>query len=500
MTRAKKIEAREYLRVSKDQSGRERSIEEQHEANVEFARAQGWKLGKPYRDVGSASRHARGNGRDAFEHLMADLRDGSFGADVLVLWEPSRGSRRVSEWVALIEACQQRGVQIGVTSHGHVYDTSNGRDRRSLHEDATDSEYESDKLSMRLKRAAAANAAAGRPSGTCPYGYRRLYDPVSRKLDRQEPHPDEAPVVVELYERLAAGHSLRSISRDFEQRGIRSRSGRVFGPATLRAMATMPAYAGLRVHLAGSRSRQERERDGVLTEAVWPGLVSRSLWLAVKHKLSDPSRRTTRPGRAVHLLSMIARCHVCGDVVVATYRGDGHGHQRGVRSYQCRSGGHIRVDADDLDRYAEDKLLAFLSQPEHVEALFADERDDEAIEHARELVASIRAELDDLADQVGRGALSASLAARAEPQLLTRLAEAQRQVDTLSTPSTLTALIEPGAKVAEQWSRSPMAVKRQLARLLLTRDVLGELRVQRCPPGGNRRVPIAERVLFGLTD
>jgi site-specific DNA recombinase len=56
-------------------------------------------------------------------------------------------------------------VKIHVTTHNRTYDPSNGRDRRSLLEDAVDSEYESGKISARLKRAAAANAAPGKPHG-----------------------------------------------------------------------------------------------------------------------------------------------------------------------------------------------------------------------------------------------------------------------------------------------------------------------------------------------
>ena len=109
---------------------------------------------------------------------------------------------------------ERAGVTIYVTTHQRTYDPANGRDRRSLLEDAVDSEYESSKASVRAKRAAAANAAAGKPHGPCPYGYRRIYDPLTKKLVRQEPHPDEAPVIRELFYwvrkgRLAAVHRHR---------------------------------------------------------------------------------------------------------------------------------------------------------------------------------------------------------------------------------------------------------------------------------------------------
>ena len=112
-------------------------------------------------------------------------------------------------------------MRIHVTSHGRTYDLTNPRDRRTLQEDGTDAEYESGKLSTRAKRHTTANAVDGRPHGRIPFGYRRTYDPTNGRLAGQEPEPAEAAVVVEMFERLAQGHSLRSVARDFEARGIR---------------------------------------------------------------------------------------------------------------------------------------------------------------------------------------------------------------------------------------------------------------------------------------
>jgi DNA invertase Pin-like site-specific DNA recombinase len=92
----------------------------------------------------------------------------------------------------LIDLCERRGVLIHVTTHHRTYDPANGRDRRSLIEDATDSEYESWKISQRARRATAANAEAGKPHGRVPFGYRRRYDEITRRFVAQEPEPAEA--------------------------------------------------------------------------------------------------------------------------------------------------------------------------------------------------------------------------------------------------------------------------------------------------------------------
>jgi DNA invertase Pin-like site-specific DNA recombinase len=90
--------AREYLRVSQDRSGRARSVEEQHEDNLRAAEAHGFSInGESYSDIAlSASRYAT-KVRGGFARLMGDLEHGRFGADLLVIWESSRGSRRVGD-------------------------------------------------------------------------------------------------------------------------------------------------------------------------------------------------------------------------------------------------------------------------------------------------------------------------------------------------------------------------------------------------------------------
>jgi DNA invertase Pin-like site-specific DNA recombinase len=467
---------REYLRVSVDRSGREKSHNEQHDDNAKAARSLGiTKFGTPYRDTGSASRHARKR-RDGFDRLLDDLGAGRFGAEVLMLWESSRGSRKVGEWVRLIDLCEKAGVRIAVTTHNRTYDPSNPRDRRTLLEDAVDSEYETSKTSQRGKRAAAAAAVAGLPAGPTPFGYMRRYDPTTRRLIAQQPEPDEAKVVVELFERLAAGVSLTAIARDFDRRGIVSRRGVPFSAQTLRGMALSDTYRGKRVH-SPNRHHSRSGTAETIYDAQWDALVSDDVWFSVNQRLRDPDRITTRPGRAKHLLSVTARCDVCGGPLGTTYRFGG-------RRYQCGRG-HTLIDADELDAWAEHQILALLTRPDVLRRLQPKVADAMALRAARNEVARVRAEHADLAAQVGAGKLSAKLAAGAEPAIVARLDQAERRVQELTTPVGLRQLIAPGPKVRAQWNAAPMEVRRQVAALLFVRGVLGVLTVAPVNGGKN---------------
>lgn len=472
--------------MSVDRSGRQRSPEEQHADNERAAQAYGWTLGEAYRDVGSASRYAA-KAREGFDRLIADLEADRFAGRVLILWEASRGSRKVSEWVTLLELLERRHVKVFVTSDHRLYDPADARDRRSLIDDANDSEYESSKISKRAKRAQAANAAAGRPSGVTPYGYRRVYDDKTGRLVEQVPEPVEAEVVRELFARLHKGHSLRSVAADFEARGIRSRAGRVFSARQLREMALRDAYAGVRVHDPSGTGKGRPGPAAERRKATWPAIVEPATFQAVRRRLTAPERVTTRPGRGVHLLSLIAACDPCGGLLTARTG------KAGRAIYVCRDGGHVRIGQDDLDDYAAGMLLAYLSNPDVIRQLRArDAAGSARHQAAADAVAEIERELDDLAERVGAGKLSQAFAERTAPGIEKRLAAARAHEESLSRPPALSAL-PPGRDVAARWEAAPMSARREVARLLLSPAYLGQLRVMRSPVPGHS-CPVDDRV------
>lgn len=492
--------AREYQRVSQDRSGKARSTHEQHTDNAEAADDNGWQLGEPYLDVDrSASRYAT-KVREGYDQLVADLAADRFGADVLILWESSRGSRKVSEWVVLLELLEERGVLVHVTTHDRTYDPSIPRDRKSLLEDSVDSEYESAKTSKRGRRAAAASAAAGVPNGRVPYGYKRDYEYVTKdgkqvRIIHQTPDEDTAPLIRELFDRVKGGHSLRAIQRDWSARGILNRSGKPYSAQHLRSFLLTRAYVGDRVHNPGDKSGNAARANSPASQIVpgqWEPLVDRATFKAVQDILAAPERRTTRPGRGVHLLSMIALCGECGGPLTVRLSKQPDGE------YTCHRGSHVRVSKPELDEFVERVFLDYLARPEMYGQLVAAETDPAALAKAKAERDDIKAELDDLGDQLGSGAISATLAARAERGIEQRLKAASKRVKELETPSRLRDLIEPGPGVAKRWAAAPMSTKRELARLLLSPDALGELRIMRRPrDAGPRHVPVEERTTWG---
>lgn len=327
------IEAREYLRVSTDRSGRVRSNEEQHDENrpaLEVAmrgRAVSW--GAPYEDVGSASKYQRKRRAD-FDRLIADLTHGTFGARVLVLWEGSRGSRKVSEWAAMLEHVARLGVRIWVTMDRRLYDPSTPRDWKALMEDAVDHEYEVRKTSARVLRSVNANGEVGAyGGGRRPFGY---------NADGMSKNDDEARTIKRCARWAIAGKSARWIAGAINDEGVLTTAGNPWTSGTLKRMLTSPRIMG-------------RTPKGA--PAQWPAIIDEATHRRVVATLSTRSP-VGRRARTSWLLTGLLRCELCGESLTSST------DTKGTRRYFCRKGvgfrgcGRLAIRAADLEELLGD--------------------------------------------------------------------------------------------------------------------------------------------------
>lgn len=477
---------RPYLRVSEDKSGREVSPDEQLGDLDDDATTLNLRLGEEYRDIGSASRFAT-KARKAFRRLLTDLETGDFGAGVLLLWEPSRSSRDEGESFRLIDLLERTGVKLWIHGYRMFDPASSWQDRHELMRMALDSAKESYQTSDRVKRSHRRMVGERKPAGPVGFGLTREYDPVTGKLLGRVLDPERAPLAVELFEHLAAGRSLRSIAADWRARGVLNGAGKPYTPAQLRSMVRSRHFIGERVWIRDRRRRTESEPQVI--EGVSPKIVEPELYWRVQEILADPERRKIRPGRGKHLLSMIGKCDRCGGRLHAKTL-------RGQLRYACLDKGCVSVPYDELNDLAEDVVLGYLSDPAQYTALAQpDEKRDADLAAAAAEASQIRTELAELEAAVSAGTLGVAFAARVEPGLRERLGKAERRARELSAPPKLSGVLEPGPDVARRWKVLEMEQKREVVRLLLVPELIGELRVSPVGPG-RKRVPVEERVQF----
>ncbi|MDN3311757.1 recombinase family protein [Microbacterium oryzae] len=500
---------REYLRVSKDRSERGKSPEQQHNDNVRSIENNGWVMhpDPPYRDNDrSASQFARKD-REDFKRLVADLENDTFGAEVLAIWESSRGSRRVGEWVDLVELCAARRVRVWVTTHGRLYDPRNPRDRRSLLEDAVDAEYESAKTSERIKRDVRAAAEDGRPHGKNLYGYQRTYrlGPRGPVLDEILPHLEQAPIVQEAARRILEGDSLYAIAKDFNARGIPPRrpprkdhrSNLGWTPPAVKQMLTVPAYAGKRQH-----------RGEILADAVWPALIEYESWQKLQSLLSPASRKRTNDWPAVHLLSGIAVCGVCGASTRVSKQNKGSKRKfdqdgnplprEQYYSYICvgvpgKTGFHVAMKEDHLDKIVTELLFERVERPDSL-ALMG-EAGEGTDEKRRELIDEItgyQRYLDQVREQAAEK-LDVSILIDQQARIEPKIKAAQERLEKLSALDPLVLKLIADGSVREAWDNElTLAQKRRVVRAVMRPQIMPVGRGWKGIKGPN-----AERVVPG---
>jgi len=454
-------------RVSDDDSGRLRSVNEQIDANTTAITANGWLEVARYEDEGSASRFARKQ-REDWPRLQADLDAGHL--DIVVMWDTSRASREPEDWFAFLRRCRIGGVLIYVTTEERTYNVTIARDWKTLADAGVDNAYESEKKSRDIKRGMAANAANGMPHGVRQYGFERIHDSRTGTLTGQRPLRGEAEIAAEIIRRIASAEPVSAVTDDLNRRGIPAHGGNggsgKWTRRTVRRFAASVAYIG------------KRRVKGELIDAQWDAIIDEDTFWAAQHLLSNPLRHKTRPGKSKYLLSYLMTCDVCGEpIAVDTPR-----NRMVTFKYWCseHKGHYNKVVMDDADAFVVAAVKRRLAKPDVYSHLTAG--NDEKIIQARAEAARLRAELDEWA--------AADISPRAykirEDKLLPLIDAADKRANELAIPLPLRELATPGTDIDARWDAMVVAAKRDVIRLLFPK--------LRLVPGSG---PAGERIIHG---
>jgi len=281
-----------YLRISLDRTGEELGVDRQREDCIKIAQDRGWTIVDTYVD-NSVSASKRSVRRPSYDRMVADHKAGMF--DALVCWDLDRLTRQPRQLEDWIDAAEDRGLKL-VTANGEAdLQTESGRMFARVKAAVARSEVEH--KSQRQTRANRQRADHGKPpSGTRLTGYSLACEVI----------PAEASIVVELFEKFAAGESIVGLVRYLTAQGIPTRSGGAWTRTSVLAMLRNPRYAGRAVYQG-----KETGKPGN-----WPQIIPGGLYDLVQSRLNDPQRKTNRVGTdRKHLGSSLYRCAECTGVV-----------------------------------------------------------------------------------------------------------------------------------------------------------------------------------------
>jgi len=489
-----------YYRVSRDDTGEEKSTKDQQAEAHQWADRVGVIIAGEFEDVSKSASEFGRKVRQGYKDLLAAIAGGD--VDLVWFWALNRATRQAREYLDLAELCEPRGVRWVVG--GKVYDLSDDDDTIGLDlHNIMDRRY-SRKLSRDVKRGKLYGAKAGKPAGRLAYGYRPIYDTTTIPPRYLRADPDvfdgdsnaiensPAWVVREIFARLAAGGSLRSICLDLEDRGVPGPGGPRWHPFTVSHIAGNPAYIAKRVYQVerhsptGNRIDPKARRAAVLAdvETTWPPLVDEELFWTVQRIIDrhlGPGGRKPGEGgnysHAKHLLSGIARCGVC-DAVMWSKQMPGR-----LPTYAC-TGRHfcVSINEADADQYVSVLAVRRLEDPD----LFADltAGGSEASARARADAEQLRVDLAAWRAKAKAGEISASFYAEIEQDRLGRIADAERREQAAVLPPGLRGNTGPGA--GQRWLKLDLAARRLIIRSL------ADVRIGKA--GRGRWTPIADRV------
>lgn len=328
-----------YARISEDRDGDAMGVGRQLIDLRKLADRNGWQIADEYvdNDVSAFS----GKRRPEYERLLADIEAGT--VDAIVAWHPDRLHRSPIELERFIGVVEHANARVATVTAGAVdLGTPSGRAiARTL---GAWARFESEHKAERIARKHRERAEAGLPigGGTRPFGY----EPGGMVIRQAE-----AQLITDAATRIIAGDTLRSICREWNERGITSVTGRTWRPSVLRSV------------LVGGRIAGRREHRDLVVPAAWPAIIDEVTSARLRAILLDPDRRVAGSNARRYLLGGMVFCGLCGKPLRS--RPDRTGKRRYVCSALPAHGGcgRMGIVADPLEDMVVAAVLRVLDDP-----------------------------------------------------------------------------------------------------------------------------------------
>lgn len=332
-----------YLRRSTEEH-QETSLETQQTEAMRYCDTKGWNVAEEHIFIDDGVSRAEFKKRPGLIRLLNGAKRGDF--DVLVIRDETRLGGDLNRTGMVMQDLEDARVQLVYYYTNELVQLDSAVNKFLVMARNFAAELEREKTSQRTHEGLLVRARQGKPAGGIAFGYQIVRDGSGQP--EYTVHPKQAPAVVRIFERYAAGDGQRTIARDLNEDGIPSpRAGRrgtgSWAPSTVRAILTNPRYRGegrynqtQKSYRGGTKVRDKR----VLGEHVkyeTARIVTDDLWGAVAARF-DANRGFGKKQKgeggapARYLLSGIGRCAECGGPIQVA---NAKRNQTNIKVYIC---------------------------------------------------------------------------------------------------------------------------------------------------------------------
>ena len=276
-----------YARYSSDNQ-REESIEGQIRECTAFAEKNDFQVLRHYIDRAYS---AKTDHRPAFQEMIKDSAKHLF--DVVIVWKLDRFSRNRYDSARYKNTLKHNGVKV-ISATEVISEGAEGIILESVLEGYA--EYYSKDLSEKVVRGMTENLLKGKfNGGSIPLGY-TIDSEKHFQID-----PVIAPLIVEAFERYAAGATMKEVRTWLNQKGVKNPRGNEMSHNSVRYMLHNRRYIG------------EYEFRGEVNMNVIPPIVSKELFDRVQRRIEESAKAPARhKAEEEYLLTTKLYCGYCG--------------------------------------------------------------------------------------------------------------------------------------------------------------------------------------------
>ena len=300
-----------YIRVSGKKQAENFSFEYQEKDCSQYARKEGTRVLRCFKDVGSglALKHRLG-----FLEMCDYALNEENGVTDIIFWELDRFTRNIGDFFIVTEKLINAGITLHLSSEEEKYDH---RSEDRWHAKLVSAQGESRKISKRTKAGQRTATENGRHIGSVPWGFTIEYE--EGRVDecgRLIPDPELWHHALSLWAMAKDKRLPMEIAIELGMQGVPSPSGEPWTARAVRYILENIKYAGWGFRGKEPQSRLPGPKDNTpmtLCENAHQSAIDHTDWIEIQKQIED-RRPTNSPPRShgkESLLSRVAKCGEC---------------------------------------------------------------------------------------------------------------------------------------------------------------------------------------------